>query len=54
MLEPNSYWCYIKVVHAWWSPNVSSFLDLNNKVAIFYGIFLIKNCKYKKELRINC
>jgi hypothetical protein len=43
MLEPISYWCYIKVVHAWCSPKVSSFLDLNNKVAIFYEIFIIKN-----------
>ena len=43
MLEHTSYWFYIKIVPAWWSPNVSLFLDLNNKVAIFYEIFLIKN-----------
>ena len=45
MLEPASYWCYIKVVHAWWCPNVSSFLDLNNKVAIFYEIFFNQKLK---------
>jgi hypothetical protein len=43
MVEPTSYGCYIKVIHAWCSANVSSFLDLNNKVAIFHEIFLIKN-----------